>query len=419
MIAAIQFSPYWPKCAEIVCYPCGLDRLLPMKRVLHDVRDVLSAQSGQSPLPRDLVRALAWLEQRLSKPTCLHDIAAAAGVPARTLETHFKAYLGTTPLGWLRHARLARAREELLRNRSAGVTEIALASGFNQLGRFARDYRALYGERPSDTRVRAPRTSGVDDPIDDEAALLAWRALSSAYFVAPKECGRALDDVERAQEIAPHFGLPKGIMAWCNGQRAAFNFGGSSHLQRAEIARLAEHAVALTPNDPLTLSVCSGAMALAHRLNEADRMIERAIALSPLSPVAWVRRGWVSVYLGDGDNAVREFRVLLHMMPFEPMAHLAYIGIGCTHFAAERYERALRWTREGVESHPGSFWADRIAVAAAVHCGARAEAKRIARRLMRKDPALTVTGAREAMPFEPAFLERLGDGLKRADVPLH
>ena len=132
-----------------------------------------------------------------------------------------------------------------------------------------------------------------------------------------------------------------------------------------------------------------------------------------------MRRAWVSAYLGDSQNALREFRVLLHMMPFEPMVHLAYIGIGCAHFAAGRYDRAARWTREGVGSHPGSFWADRIAVAAAVHCGARDEARRIARSLLRKDPELTVGYARSALPFTPDFVDRLGDGLKAAGIPYH
>ena len=208
-----------------------------MKRPSSDPHDFQSVRPGRSPLPRDLVRALEWLKPRLSEPIRLEDIAIAAGVPSRTLETHFRIYLSVTPLGWVRRARLARARQQLLEGgRKAGVTEIAMASGFSQLGRFAKQYRELYGERPSQTQARA---CGVDDSdaIDDEATFLAWRALSSAYFVAPKECGRALDDVERAQEIAPAFGLPKGIMAWCNGQRTAFNFRGTARVERCEIAR--------------------------------------------------------------------------------------------------------------------------------------------------------------------------------------
>jgi len=36
---------------------------------------------------------------------------------------------------------------------------------------------------------------------------------------------------------------------------------------------------------------------------------------------------------------------------------------------------------------------------------------------MRKDPDLTVSEARQAWPFIPAFMSRLGDGLEIAGLP--
>jgi len=77
----------------------------------------------------------------------------------------------------------------------------------------------------------------------------------------------------------------------------------------------------------------------------------------------------------------------------------------------------LLWVRTGVEANPQSFWAERILIAAAVHAGARGEARRIARRLLRKDPDLTVSEARRAWPFRPPFMARLCDGLETAGIP--
>jgi hypothetical protein len=103
--------------------------------------------------------------------------------------------------------------------------------------------------------------------------------------------------------------------------------------------------------------------------------------------------------------------------PFEPLRHIGFIGMGCAYFAAERYDRAVQWVRSGVEAFPESFWAQRIAVAAASLMGARAEARRMGRRLMRKDPDLTTSEARQAWPFTPAFMSRLGHGLEMAGLP--
>jgi transcriptional regulator GlxA family with amidase domain len=74
-------------------------------------------------LPGDLVRALRWLRGHPHQPVRLEALAAVAGVRPRTLETRFKLYLGTTPLGWVRRTRLALARQQLLRaDSSTSVT---------------------------------------------------------------------------------------------------------------------------------------------------------------------------------------------------------------------------------------------------------------------------------------------------------
>jgi hypothetical protein len=54
----------------------------------------------------------------------------------------------------------------------------------------------------------------------------------------------------------------------------------------------------------------------------------------------------------------------------------------------------------------------------AAHCGARSEARRYARNLLRKDKSLTVAVARDAWPFRPGFVDRLCDGLAIAGVSL-
>jgi tetratricopeptide (TPR) repeat protein len=253
--------------------------------------------------------------------------------------------------------------------------------------------------------------------IDDEALRLTWRAMPATFAVAPRECNAALEDLERAQKLAPNYGLPKAMAAWCWGQRAAQRFGSTPCEDLARAQQLAEAACALSPEDAITLSLAAGAASLSHRSGEADQLVERALVRDPWSPIALMRRGWTSAYLGDSDDALRDFRKTLHLTPYEPFSHLAFIGTGCAHFAAGRYERAALWVRSGVEAFPASFWAERVLVAAAALAGARAEARRIARRIMRKDPDLTISQAMKAWPFRPGFMARLGDGLKIAGVP--
>jgi AraC-like DNA-binding protein len=371
-------------------------------------------------LPADLVCVIDWLRGHLAEPINLERLASVAGVRPRTLEAHFRSFLGTTPLGWLRRMRLVNARRELQRGRThASVTDIALANGFNQLGRFATDYRSVFGEAPSMTlrRVRRGSRHSSTEPIDDEALRLTWQAMPYVFAIAPRECGEALETLQKAQHLSPEYGLPVALSAWCWGQRAAHGFSATPETDRDHGLQLVEQSCKLAPNDALALTLASGALTLAHRLQEADRLLERVLALDPWLPYAWVRRGWASVYMGDPDAAFRELRVALHLSPLGPMRHIASIGMGCAHFASGRYERAAIWVQGETEAFPGAIWADRIAVSAAHHAGAKGEARRMARRLIRKDPNLTVARARRAWPFPPAFMARLADGLKAAGIP--
>lgn len=382
-----------------------------------------SGEEGGPParaaMPRDVARVLEWSRAHAGEPVRLDGLARIAGVPARTLETHFRRFLGTTPLAWVRQERLARARRALLDpEETASVSEVATSAGFTQLGRFAAQYCRRFGELPSETlrRLRRSRPDAFED-VEDEATRLAWRALPAAFAVAPDSCRQALEEMERAQELAPSYGLPKALAAWCWSQRAAHHFGATPREDTARAIRLAAEACRLAPADSLVLTLSSGALTLAHRLPEADRLLERALALDPASPWTWLRRAWASAYAGDAVTALRQFQTTLHLMPFEPVRHLAFIGVGCAHFIAGRYDRAARWAQDGVEASPDSYWGARVVAAAAAHAGAGERARGVVRQLLRRDPALTVGVARRAWPFPTAVMDRLADGLARAGLP--
>lgn len=384
-----------------------------------DSPDVPSPRPGRA-LPADVVRVLRWSRDHLHERLALPALARIAGVPSRTLESHFRQFLGTTPTAWLRDARLTRAHAALLAaaGEATTISRVATDSGFTQLGRFAAQYCRRFGELPSETlrRLRSP-TAEMLDERDDEATRLTWGAVPAAFAVAPGPCGRALEDLEEALALAPRYGLPRAIAAWCYGQRAAQHFGSTPRDDAARALALAAEACRLAPTDGLALTLASGALTLAHRLDEARRLLDRALALDPGSPWAWVRRAWASAYAGEAEPALRQFATTLHLMPFEPIRHLAFIGIGAAHFVAGRYGRAARWAQAGVEASPESYWATRVVVAAAVHAGARDEARRTARQLLGRDPSLTVAIAHRAWPFPRTVMDRLADGLATAGVP--
>jgi AraC-like DNA-binding protein len=81
------------------------------------------------------------------------EVCAAIGASGRTLRQHCQEQLGMTPHQylWLRRMNFARRALAAADPATATVTGIALDNGFWELGRFAVQYRRLFGESPSVT----------------------------------------------------------------------------------------------------------------------------------------------------------------------------------------------------------------------------------------------------------------------------
>jgi transcriptional regulator GlxA family with amidase domain len=107
-------------------------------------------------LPVHVKRAVAFIAANALADIDLDQIVASAGVRPRTLYEGFSKYCGTSPIAYLRAVRLDIAREKLREPAEHGssVTEVALACGFEHLGKFAQLYRARFGELPSETLKR-------------------------------------------------------------------------------------------------------------------------------------------------------------------------------------------------------------------------------------------------------------------------
>ncbi len=107
--------------------------------------------------PAALRRAITFIETHLAEPIGLPEIAAAARMSPRGLQAAFRRHLDTTPLRYLRTARIDAAHTDLLTGdpaRGDTVGAIAARWGFAHPSRFAAAYRAQYGESPIDTLHR-------------------------------------------------------------------------------------------------------------------------------------------------------------------------------------------------------------------------------------------------------------------------
>jgi len=87
------------------------------------------------------------------EPIALSDLCAAAGVSQGTLYHAFNMMCDAAPMEYFKKRRLTDARMTLLGcvPQRGSVKLAALGAGLTHLGRFAADYRSLFGELPATT----------------------------------------------------------------------------------------------------------------------------------------------------------------------------------------------------------------------------------------------------------------------------
>ena len=116
----------------------------------------------EKALPRHLRRAVERLQANPERAWTVREIAAVSGVAPRTLQRHFRRFIGCLPMRFLCDLRLDRARCELLRATvGTSVTDIAVRCGFNHFSRFSAQYRQRYGEHPSVTLRKRERVTAA------------------------------------------------------------------------------------------------------------------------------------------------------------------------------------------------------------------------------------------------------------------
>jgi AraC-like DNA-binding protein len=93
------------------------------------------------------------VEENPEEPLYIPEICKAIGVSDRTLRMCCQEHLGMAPKRYLLLRRMSLVRQALRQAApdATSVTDVATRYGFWQLGRFAVEYQALFGESPSAT----------------------------------------------------------------------------------------------------------------------------------------------------------------------------------------------------------------------------------------------------------------------------
>ncbi len=245
------------------------------------------------------------------------------------------------------------------------------------------------------------------------------RGMGSLYQWTKDGISEALRLFHKAFQIDPEFASAYGMAAYCYVQRKSYGWFTDRRQEIAEAARLARRAAELGQDDALALS--KAAHVLASVVGDVDSgvaCIDQALLLNPNLATGWYVSGWIRIFLGEPEAAIKLLARAMRLSPFDPLIFKVHAAIAYAHFFAGRYDEASAWAEKAVRAGPNYLTAVRGAAASHALAGRLGEAQKLIAHMRKLAPALRISNLKDLIPFRRSEdFAKWADALRKAGLP--
>jgi len=259
-------------------------------------------------------------------------------------------------------------------------------------------------------RARRRRPDSLD------AYDLYLRALPFASTAMPLDADRAVELLERALALEPDYAAVHGFLAWCHEQR--YLRGGLDEKTRDAARRHAHAAIEAGTDDAQALAMGGFVIGAMERDYEtALDALDRSLALSPSSALAFGFSAIVRAWHGKLDAAIEHGQMGIRLSPYDPLIYLPCVGLAYAHFFAGAFDDAASAASRAVGANP-RFSVPRYLLAASLQrLGRDEEARKAAAKLMELQPGFTVSGLVAGNITIPERIRPLAAALREIGLP--
>ena len=145
--------------------------------------------------------------------------------------------------------------------------------------------------------------------------------------------------------------------------------------------------------------------------------LDRSLALSPSSALAFGFSAVIRAWLGDYATAIEHAGIGIRLSPYDPMIYLPYVGLAYAHFFAGNFAKAASAASRASTANPRFSVACYLHTAALLRVGRRDEAKARAKDLLELQPSFTVSGLVSGKITSPERMEFLAAALREVGLP--
>jgi TolB-like protein len=259
-------------------------------------------------------------------------------------------------------------------------------------------------------RVRRKRPDNLD------AYDLFLRALPFVETAMPEDADKALPFLQEAIRLEPNYGAVHGFIAWCHEQR--YLRGGLQAETRNAALVHAHAAIETGSDDAMALAMGGFVVGVLERDYEtALEAIDRSLALSPSSALAFGFSSLVRAWKGEDAIAIEHARIGIRLSPFDPLIYLPYVGLAYAYFFVANFAEAASAASRASASNPRFSVPRYLHAAALVRLGRLDEAKAMAKVLLELQPSFTISALVSGNITTPERMGMLAEALHRAGLP--
>jgi TolB-like protein/class 3 adenylate cyclase/Tfp pilus assembly protein PilF len=185
----------------------------------------------------------------------------------------------------------------------------------------------------------------------------------------------ALDLLEEALKRDPHYGSALALAARCQFALEANDWTNDPETTRCKGVELARRALGTATDEPDVLGNAAFVLAyFGEDIDAAIELIDRALALNPSFARGWRDSGFVRLFAGQPETAIKHFETYLRLNPRADRA-APNIGIGMAHFFARRFEHARGMLVRALQERPTYPATHRFLASCYAHMGRIDEAR--------------------------------------------
>jgi len=244
------------------------------------------------------------------------------------------------------------------------------------------------------------------------------RGMASVHQGTREANAEALKLLNHAIDLDPEFASAYGMTAWCYAWRKWDGFMADRAREVLEAERYARRATELGKEDAVALA--AGGYALAFVVGDLDdgaAFLDRAILLNPNLVMAWHSLGWVKVFLGEPEAAIKNLAHAMRLSPLDSLNYRALAGTAYGHFFSGRYDEACSWADRSFRERATYRPALRVSAASHALAGRGQEAQKAMSVLQELDPALRLSNLKNLLPLRrPEDFSRWMEGLRKAGL---